>query len=532
VKSVLLKFFCLSAVLVAISACQKLTPDNGVYKVRIPVDNGQGHYVLQTKELRTVTDLSAMAGSTAVFKSDGRFDINLDYDGKAVVMNSNYGNTPAAQFVHSSGVYIPADYVSLSMTAAMYHFEAIKNFYDTFGANKDLKFPRTVLINVVEAYRRGDEQMVSSNNAAYVPSLDVFFINPYKQPDVPLPLNGGVLAHEYLHSVFATKFNMTSMNLRDQGLITPAQFESLKHVLSAFRLDEWKSVKPFNETAYAEAFARDHHHRDDHNGDSGNGGSNGNSGDTGSGSGSSTGGANSGDNGDSSHTGHNHDHHSGDSHSGDNGDTGDDPSPDVPPTGDPGGSGDRPTHPTAPPPDDVTMSAPEIRAANDLIFSAINEGVADYYGYEYTGNPGWIVPSLPSQTFRDLSQNKTFTLSSLEQKKIIRKSISSHDPEARIDEHGLGAYFSHFLYIVSSSQGGWGSDKTERNTLDFLDRYSTLFAQNRDTRFISMGDLVRLYFAEDPAPASVCPQIVEMFPGELNYSNLSCGGGFARSELR
>lgn len=184
------------------AACTRSTPNSGNIKVRISKDDGTGNYTFQTVELKTIRDLRGMSGDLAVIRYGGNWNCQ---DSSCSTFDSqvNDNHAPNARFIDTGDFLVPADYKSLVMTTAMYHYEAIKEFYDTFKANEGLSFPNIVNVDVKVLIPVYGETYTITNNAFYLTQLDSFFLIPYEESDgVSIPLNGGILAHEYAHRIF------------------------------------------------------------------------------------------------------------------------------------------------------------------------------------------------------------------------------------------------------------------------------------------------------------------------------------------
>jgi hypothetical protein len=179
--------------------------DGGTYRVRIPLPDDSGNYKLQTVNLQTVTDIDSMTGSVSQIRYGGKIESGVNEQGYEGEYIDSEGNRPAAHFLNSDGVLIPTDFNSLVMTTNMYQFEKIKGFYDQFGTNASLTFPRHVLMNAYEIENDGVQSYKGMDNASYLAGFDVFVILPYNFAGIPLSMNGGILAHEWLHSLFFQK---------------------------------------------------------------------------------------------------------------------------------------------------------------------------------------------------------------------------------------------------------------------------------------------------------------------------------------
>jgi hypothetical protein len=175
--------------------------DGGGYRVRIPVNDSQGQYHFQTVTLKSVTNISSLQGSVVNIRVNGELDSEVKEDGTKQYWIKNFGTTPAAHFIKVGDVLIPADDRTLVMASIIYQFENIKDFYDSFKANEGLQFPRNVLLDMNAV---GPSEM-SGNEAQYVMGLDMFIIQPYNQGFIPMSVNGGILGHEWWHSIFAAR---------------------------------------------------------------------------------------------------------------------------------------------------------------------------------------------------------------------------------------------------------------------------------------------------------------------------------------
>ena len=137
----------------------------------------------KTRELHTVSDIYAMAGTAAVFSANGHFDIDEDDSGHAYIEEGHEnGTTPSAHFLKTDDdVYHATDFMSLSMASAMYHFENIKSFYDEFSATEGMVFPkaRFCLMMAVTTHQDDENGMSRSIMPLTFLTLTLVWINPY-----------------------------------------------------------------------------------------------------------------------------------------------------------------------------------------------------------------------------------------------------------------------------------------------------------------------------------------------------------------
>lgn len=408
--------------------------------VRIPVEDGRNNYSLQDRELHTVTDLNGMVSTAAIFRANGQIDIDEDDQGRGYVEGGfEAGTTPSAHFIKVNGVNHPADFLSLSMSTAMYHFENIKAFYDGFEANGTMTFPREVWINLKIIAHKDHQTGQAVNNAEFVPSFDVFWINSFTDNTIPLSFNGGVLAHEYLHSIFNNILKEAAARHLKNGTISSKGFQDAHKLADSLdAVNEWQGKSKITWDRL----------------------------DLGS-----------------------------------------------------GGEGLIPGLSKA--------AGDNIKLANGFLFASVNEGIADFFGYEYTKNESWIVASIPSQTNRVLNTSKQFLAASDVQQMRFVEAAKATDPSLRLDVHDIGSYYSHFLWTVANDPS-WGHEAARRATLEFMKNYGDFLTVSKDKKYLSLGDLVRLFFKNRAPGPDLCQAVMKQFPmelgpGQLGVPRYDCG---------
>lgn len=155
---------------------------------RLPWPSSAGEFSLQDVEVSTLSDPEHFSGSSArVLVEPG--------DGGSTLA----GSPPRGRFVRtSSGVLVPADYVTMQAVTAYAHVERLRAVDASVGADGVLSYPLSL---GVEVHVMSDGQ-AASNNAVYDSKLDSLLLVPYDQGGLPIALNGGVLAHEHFHFLF------------------------------------------------------------------------------------------------------------------------------------------------------------------------------------------------------------------------------------------------------------------------------------------------------------------------------------------
>lgn len=166
-------------------------PQSGKINIQIPWPEGSS-YKLQFVPVG-LTDLRNLSGPDVMF-----FDrpyITGDRESKELK-----GTGPVGKFsAVSEGNYVPATYESLLLATVYAHMERLNAQLKDLGYGSLMTLPRKVGINPRIRLAPGESL---NNNAVYHEILDGIFVFPYEIPGLPLAFNGGVLAHEYFHSIF------------------------------------------------------------------------------------------------------------------------------------------------------------------------------------------------------------------------------------------------------------------------------------------------------------------------------------------
>ena len=159
---------------------------NGENLFQIPWQDDGGGYRLQKVAIRGFDEPHALQGRFArifvnPFTKDGRLE----------------SETAFGRFVRNKdGVAIPADYATLQATAVHAHFDRL-NALDS-ALNIAIDWPMKIGIRASVRDRYGAIQ----NNAIFDSRLDALLLVPYSGDNLPIALNGGILAHEHFHMIF------------------------------------------------------------------------------------------------------------------------------------------------------------------------------------------------------------------------------------------------------------------------------------------------------------------------------------------
>lgn len=173
-----------------LGACQGDSGTEKKVKFQIPWPTAKGKYQIQEVELKTLSHPQKLEGSAA-----------------KVLLNSRYKRSDGLispsfdlRFIERDSVFIPANSSSLQAATVYAHMEKLQELDQKAGIEKLLPRPRNVGVNAEVIFPGGEKP--AKNNAAYIPSSDVFVIVPYDQENLPITLNAGVIAHEYFHAIF------------------------------------------------------------------------------------------------------------------------------------------------------------------------------------------------------------------------------------------------------------------------------------------------------------------------------------------
>jgi hypothetical protein len=168
-------------------------------------DNATDSYVFDDVEVKTLDDIGRLEGEATTLV--GGSSIKLDYQTNKLVWN-DAGHSVAFEWIKKNGVLIPEDYHSLAMASIYYNIElSMLFFFDALGlpqgALNDMRTYYWVDMKIVET---DGENYKSKDNAFYMyltPKEQAFFVVPFDQFQwIPMPLNSGIITHEYSHAVF------------------------------------------------------------------------------------------------------------------------------------------------------------------------------------------------------------------------------------------------------------------------------------------------------------------------------------------
>lgn len=150
-------------------------------------DAMSSEYKFQVVELNDLNNLSEFDGRFA------RFYISPTSQNSHLM-----GARPLTHFIKTKKYFVPANDISLQVATIYSHIQNLYKFDQKIGVEQLNKLPRDIGIAVNV---KSGGQLVD-NNAFYDGDLDAFLFVPYTDKNLPININGGIIAHEHFHSLF------------------------------------------------------------------------------------------------------------------------------------------------------------------------------------------------------------------------------------------------------------------------------------------------------------------------------------------
>lgn len=191
-RQTLIGFTVLCATLIACNREPATNNVSGDVKVRIPFPVEGGGYALQVIALSGIKSMYEFSGDFA------NFYIYPSTDGSKI-----RGFRPKAHFIKSGDVYVPAadDQGLTQQMAVIYaHMQRLTRLDQELGVGE--LDPGPIDIGLLVRFPAADHSGVEVNNAFYNSDTDAILILPYTARELPIAVNGGILAHEHFHSLY------------------------------------------------------------------------------------------------------------------------------------------------------------------------------------------------------------------------------------------------------------------------------------------------------------------------------------------
>ncbi len=181
-------------------------PDDPIIAL-LTYDEASDAYVMADVAVTTLSDVERMKGdATALI---GGADVTLDYEESTMTWHDP-GHSVAFSAINEDGVLVPEDYDSLAMASIYYNIESSMLFFESLGFDSskvDIPTYYNPKFTIIKPDGSSDaDEEVAEDNAFYMYMTkkdQALFILPFDQFQwVPLPLNTGIITHEYSHAAF------------------------------------------------------------------------------------------------------------------------------------------------------------------------------------------------------------------------------------------------------------------------------------------------------------------------------------------
>ncbi|RYZ87242.1 MAG: hypothetical protein EOP06_12995, partial [Proteobacteria bacterium] len=155
---------------------------SGDVSVRLPWMSDDNQYSFQDVLLKGLSSVTELSGTYVKF-----------YIAPSIKNNKLSGNSPKTRFVKVGGTYVPADTLTQQIATIYAHMQRLSELDAKVGAENVNTFPRDVGVQT----RMVSDGTLQSDNAFYEGETDSMLILPYTEENLPIPINAGILAHEY-----------------------------------------------------------------------------------------------------------------------------------------------------------------------------------------------------------------------------------------------------------------------------------------------------------------------------------------------
>lgn len=200
-------------ILLVLTAAGACAPDKEgpITAVVIGIEAGEG-FALRERTINTIESVADGRGGTAELIKEAKLTQDPNEEVDLLAIEFTGGEPVKILFYEDGDVVVPADYDSLVLLSFYSHLEdAVDYFRQTLGIPVDT--PGFLPITTEVAPELGFlEDLVLSDNAAYLPTEHVFFVLPafFFEDYIPLGANDGVVTHEAGHALFHLVLNGTN----------------------------------------------------------------------------------------------------------------------------------------------------------------------------------------------------------------------------------------------------------------------------------------------------------------------------------
>lgn len=176
--------------------------------------SNRGNYEPAQVALSTMTDVVGVKGTVMATVGGARIVVNdqdpllasnggnLTDEQLAQVFIKNSGGPPRASYIERAGVLWPADFHTWNMVTSYYNFEQAFLYWQEIGVPAQ-EMTQVTLYYFPYFEITSQSPYAIEDNALFFSPVQAFMVLPFKDlQTVPLPMNFGVIAHEYSHRIF------------------------------------------------------------------------------------------------------------------------------------------------------------------------------------------------------------------------------------------------------------------------------------------------------------------------------------------
>lgn len=231
------------AVLLVQVGCQvrRLSESGAGLKIKLPwqamnlENSGKHSYSFQNIEVRTLQNPLRVSGERVKFMV-----------APSMRLGQLTGEEPFSHYITlKDNVIVPTDRLSVELFSIYAHMERLTDLDLRLGLRTNRSAPSKIGVSVKFLDRSGERL---KNNALYVGELDTLLIVPYDLGNVPISINGGVLAHEHFHSLFYNRVvRMSGESFSDPSAITAHDLDELGNAFGDLEKTSFRKKRPVTE---------------------------------------------------------------------------------------------------------------------------------------------------------------------------------------------------------------------------------------------------------------------------------------------
>jgi hypothetical protein len=179
-------------------------------------------YDFKNVPIETLNDVNRLEGEATTLLGGVEMEINFEDD---YIKWLESPHSVAFSAFDSGDVLIPEDYDSLAMASIYYNVEKTIAFFEAIGLpQEEIGYLPTYYLAEITIIDYDGEESTMVDNAFYMSvssnEKGIFIVPFFNLQWVPMPLNSGILTHEYTHAVYdvVVKEALTYQSISESGL--------------------------------------------------------------------------------------------------------------------------------------------------------------------------------------------------------------------------------------------------------------------------------------------------------------------------